>query len=163
MLLEADIAQQSDMVFAAGKIAERESAQKDTIFLIRGQYRTPEDVQKYWRRKRSKPANLPPVPNTPSDICYWTPAPPSPEQTDSVPTAPLHMMANDGIAPSLTSGSDPLTTATIHVTTNDNIQTFRNQIYWPRPILLPPLTSPGHLVDLEAVETMANPAPLQCI
>jgi hypothetical protein len=150
-LLEADIARQSDMVFAAGKIAERESAQKDTIFLIRGQYRTPKDVQEYWRRKQNKPANLPPVPNTPSDIDYWTPAPPSPERTDSVPTVPLHMTMNEGIAPSFTSGSDPLTMATSHMTTNDNIQTFRNQICWPRPILLPPLTSPGHLVDLEAV------------
>ncbi|KIW96853.1 uncharacterized protein Z519_02244 [Cladophialophora bantiana CBS 173.52] len=65
--------QQSDMIFAFQKLRERQGM--DTTFLIRGQLRSRENVEHYWKRTRLNPACFSPVPHTPDGVEYRTPSP----------------------------------------------------------------------------------------
>ncbi|KIX93642.1 uncharacterized protein Z520_10548 [Fonsecaea multimorphosa CBS 102226] len=64
---------QSDMIFALQKLRQRQG--KDTAFLIRGQARSSEEVEHYWKRSRDDPARFSPVPKTPDGMEYGTPSP----------------------------------------------------------------------------------------
>jgi hypothetical protein len=123
------------MVFAAQRMAGRRLERKDTFFRIRGRDKTSGEVQRYWRRRQINPEDLSPIPTTPPDVRYWTPAPEPPEAsplrdanpTFDAPPAPLHQTplypSGNGIA----------------------------QNIWQRPTVFPRLSSPGHLRDLESV------------
>jgi len=123
------------MVFAGQRLAGRRLERKDTLFRIRGTEKTSSEVQRYWRRRQINPEELSPIPTTPPDVEYWTPAPALPEASHLQDTIPAFDEAP----------------ASLHQTpfhpSGDGIA----QKMWLRLIVLPPLTSPGHLRDLELV------------
>ncbi|KAF7513439.1 hypothetical protein GJ744_008733 [Endocarpon pusillum] len=67
-----------DMVFAGQKLAARKLQGKETVFKIRGQVKPSHEVERYWKRRQVRPRRLSPVPSTPPDVRYFTPAPSSP-------------------------------------------------------------------------------------
>ena len=70
----------------------RKRQDKDTLFTIRGRVVRRQDVEHYWRRKRLKPADLPPVPTTPDGVSYRTP---SPFRTSTSPAIETEHVAPD--------------------------------------------------------------------
>lgn len=123
------------MVFAGQKMAGRAFQGKDTLFRIRGRDKTSCEVERYWKRRQVYPGDLLPVPSTPPDVRYWTPAPASPEASASL-----------DITPTSPEGSAPPRSIPIGGSGNEYVQNI-----WPLSIVLPPLTSPGHLRDLESI------------
>lgn len=72
------------MIFAAHKQARRQG--KKTNFQSRGKKFDDAEVGRYWKRKREKPSDFPPIPRTPEGVEYWTPAPtPCDTGTDTTP------------------------------------------------------------------------------
>ncbi|ERF69309.1 hypothetical protein EPUS_04014 [Endocarpon pusillum Z07020] len=131
---------ESDMVFAGQKLATRKLQGKETIFTIRGRVKPSHEVERYWKRRQVQPGRLSPVPSTPPDVRYSTPAPSSPGPLPFLDAslAPTKALAS----PHTRAVCDPSN----HCTENRSGQTN-----WVRPILLPPLTSPGSLRDLELI------------
>lgn len=128
------------MVFAGQKLVERKLQGKDTVFTIRGGEKPANEVERYWKRRQIQPRDLSPVPSTPPDVKYGTPAPCTPEASAFVDMTPWPNEATPSpyIAEACGSGNG---------FNEDNF----GQASWFRPILLPPLTSPGHLRSLESI------------
>jgi hypothetical protein len=82
------------MIFAAQKQARRKG--KKTIFKSRGRERSGADVEHYWSRKKEKPTDFSPIPNTPDGLEYWTPAP-TPGDTVTSVTSPQDVLISDDI------------------------------------------------------------------
>jgi hypothetical protein len=123
------------MVFAGQRMARRRLERKDTLFRIRGSEKTSSEVQRYWRRRQINPEDLSPIPTTPPDLRCWTPAPALREASLLQDTIPMFDEAP----------------ASLYQTPFHPFGDDIAQNTWQRPIVLPPLTSPGHLRDLESL------------
>jgi hypothetical protein len=84
------------MIFAAQEQARRKG--KKTIFKSRGRERSGADVEHYWSRKKEKPTDFSPIPNTPDGLEYWTPIP-SPGDTTTSMVLPKDVLIPDDIDP----------------------------------------------------------------
>jgi hypothetical protein len=61
------------MTFAVHKLYARQG--KATIFKIRGQKRSATDIERFWKRKKTRPAPASVCPATPEGLTYHTPSP----------------------------------------------------------------------------------------
>jgi hypothetical protein len=128
------------MVFAGQKIAARTSEGKDTMFRIRGQDKTSNEVERYWKRRKIQAENLMPIPSTPPEVRYWTPTPVSRDQSASPDSDYAYSETRISVhIPPACTGSQ------------GSLRAVFGKTVWPRSIVLPPLTSPNQLRDLELI------------
>jgi hypothetical protein len=101
------------MIFAAQAQARRKG--RKTIFKSRGRERTGADVEHYWSRKKEKPTDFSPIPNTPDGLEYWTPAPTPGDTATSMTSSQIILISDDVDIESLGQDRLPSTTGSSRI------------------------------------------------
>lgn len=135
------------MIFAAQKLAQRRAIGKDTTFTISGQACPSNEVERYCRRAHLNLQALSPIPQTPLNIEYTTPAAsPRVEDGDNGLNAVSSDYEDQGseLLPHQRASKDDITEVTVAGTMKNPLLPHQNATNHPRSLALP-----SEMADIE--------------